>query len=106
MKEGPTRHGRPRLEWIGKSEPMATTSEWNEIREGLRAHEPQEFRRAAVRVGKVKAENLPDDIAETVMGLFSPDPDMRAGARPRRTPSLQLIQSMTVGGHWRRYPAR
>src|SRR5437016_2442689 len=69
---------------------MVTASEWNGIREGLRAYEPQELRRAALRVGKIKAVNLPDDIAEAVIGLFShPDPEIRAEA------------IRAVGLHWR-----
>ena len=69
---------------------MVTTSEWNEIREGLRARDAQELRRAAVRVSKVKAGRLPEDIADELLNLFvHPEPDVRAEA------------IFAVGLHWR-----
>jgi HEAT repeat protein len=69
---------------------MVTTSEWNEIRDGLRAHDVQELRRAIVRVGKIKTGELPEDIADGILKLFShPGPEIRAEA------------IFAVGLHWR-----
>ncbi len=69
---------------------MVTRSRWNGIKEGLHSQAPQDVRRAAVRVGKIKAGILPDDIADALLKLFAhPEPEIRAEA------------IFAVGLHWR-----
>ena len=69
---------------------MVTVSEWDEIRKGLRALDAQELRRAAVRVGKINAGTLPEDITDEILKLFGhPEPGIRAEA------------IFAVGLHWR-----
>ncbi|MFZ5927625.1 MAG: HEAT repeat domain-containing protein [Acidobacteriota bacterium] len=63
---------------------------WDEIRAHFHETGTQALHEAVVRVGKVKAEKLPDDIADAIIALFDhPDPEVRAEA------------VRAIGVHWR-----
>ncbi len=69
---------------------MRTMSQWNEIRAGLHESGTKAVHRAAIAVGKGKAEELPEDIADAVLALFShADPEVR----------VEAIRA--IGVHWR-----
>ena len=62
---------------------------WDEVRVGLMASDADMLRLAVVRVGKIRAEGIPADVANRVMELFS-HPDSRVRVEAVRA----------VGLHW------
>lgn len=69
---------------------MRIMSQWNEIRAGLHETGTNAVLEAAIAVGKVKAKDLPEDIADAVLALFDHrDPEVRAEA------------VRAIGVHWR-----
>lgn len=69
---------------------MRTMFQWDEIRARLHETGTAALHEAAVAVGKVKAEELPDDIADAVIALFDhPDPEVR----------VEAVRA--IGVHWR-----
>jgi HEAT repeats len=73
---------------------MRTMFQWDEIRARLHETGTKALHEAAVAVGKVKAEELPDDIADAIIVLFDhPDPEVRVEA------------VRTIGVHWRLHRA-
>lgn len=63
---------------------------WDKVREDLRVKDTKALRGAIVQVGKILAEDLPPDIAESVISHFShPECEIRAEA------------VRAIGIHWR-----
>lgn len=69
---------------------MRTIPEWNEIRAALQGSEVRATHQAAVAVGRIRAEELPEDIADSVISLFRhADPEVR----------VEAVRA--IGVHWR-----
>lgn len=69
---------------------MRTMFQWDEIRARLHETGTKAIHEAVVAVGKAKAEELPDDIADAVIVLFDhPDPEVR----------VEAVRA--IGVHWR-----
>ena len=67
-----------------------TIPRWEKVRISLRSTDTKTVREAAVAVGKFEAESLPEDVGDSIIGLFHhPDPEVRAEA------------VRAIGIHWR-----
>jgi HEAT repeat protein len=69
---------------------MRGTFNWGEIRDGLRAAETDAVRWAVVAVGKIGTAELPEDVANEVLRLFS-----------HSDPGIRTEAIRALGVHWR-----